>query len=96
MKVVQKYEMAIADEAVLTLPVGAEILTCQTQQWAPDIPVLWILHDVPTDDTVLETRTIRMVGSDISFEVKPGLIYINTLQIRGGRYALHVFDQHPH
>lgn len=92
-KVIQKYEMAIADETALTLPEGAEILSCQTQRWAPDVPVLWILHEVPTDKTMLKSRTIRMVGTDIPMEDMNLTRHIGTIQIRGGRYALHVFEQ---
>lgn len=83
-----KFPLKIEDRQTISMPVGAKILTCQTQGGKP---FLWALVN-----SELETadRYIAIVGTGnpIAFE-ESELKYISTIQIYNGDLVFHVFEK---
>ena len=85
MKTVYKYPVPVADAVRLNMPVGAKILTVQSQN---DTPTLWALVD---PDAPLESRVFRVIGT--GHPVEDGdLTYIGTAQQFGGSLVWHIFE----
>ena len=88
-KSIFKYQLKTTDQQFVKLPVGAEILTIQTQF---EEPQLWALVD-PENET--ENRCIEIFGTgnpvycDMGVERK----YISTYQLSGGNYVFHAFER---
>lgn len=86
MKTIWKFPLPTTDEgSVLEMPIGAEVLTVQTQT---DRPQLWAVVD-PFADT--ELRTFRTYGTGHPIEHDPGR-YVATYQLHGGGLIFHVFE----
>lgn len=79
---VYKYPLIIDDEQIVSLPVGAQILTVQMQ----GRPCLWALVD---PDLPHEDRRILMRGT--GHDAQGVGRYIATFQMRGGALVFHVF-----
>lgn len=88
MKTIYKYELEIDDLTPLALPIGAEILTVQTQKGAV---CMWAVVD-PNGET--EIRYFEMFGTghpikNDGYDRK----YIATLQVFGGDGVFHIFEK---
>jgi hypothetical protein len=90
MKKVYKYVLpkAFWDEGVkVTMPRGAELLSCQVQHGEITI---WALVDLTEDDVV---RTFRVFGT--GHDVPDALTfhhYVGTVQFMNGQLVFHVFE----
>jgi hypothetical protein len=87
-KIIYKYPLSVTDRQILHLPVGAEILTVQTQN---EKPCLWAMVD-PKRGTA--TRIIETFGTgyDITEDMGVERKYISTYQLHGGGLIFHVFE----
>jgi hypothetical protein len=86
MKTIYKYPFSIDDSVIITMPVGAEILTVQVQH---RVPCIWALVDpeAPKVD-----RYFRVAGTGHSLPENPGK-YVGTFQQLEGNLIFHVFDR---
>lgn len=86
-KRIWKYQLHTTDTQNLTMPVGAEILTVQTQNG----PCLWVLVD---PDAEMEKRTIETFGTGHAIPDTPvgERKYIGTYQLHNGALVFHVFE----
>lgn len=82
---VYKYAILAFDVFGLELPIGAKILTVQTQN---DLPHIWALVDPSAEK---EIRTFRLAGTGHTIK-ETNLDYIGTVQIRGGELVFHLFE----
>jgi hypothetical protein len=89
-KVIYKYDIYPDDIIDIELPIGAEILTVQTQGGNPK---LWALVD-PSE--IKEVRTFRLAGTGHTIECGRGseYKYIGTFQLYDtfGSLVLHLFE----
>ena len=81
-----KYTITPADHFELELPIGAQILTVQTQY---GVPCIWCLVN-PNLST--EIRRFRMAGTGHPINEDFTLIYIGTFQMSGGQLIFHLFE----
>jgi hypothetical protein len=88
MKRIYKYPIPITDEFTLELPIGAEILTFQTQHNKPHI---WALIDPERE---FETVGFRLFGTGHPVEDADTLKYIGTTQTEGGLLVWHLFKSY--
>ena len=88
-KSIYKYQLEVTDTQKIELPVGAEILTVQTQN---EIPCLWTLVD--PNGIEKETRIIEVFGTGhpVGYDMGVSRKYISTFQLRGGQLVFHVFE----
>lgn len=87
MKKVFKYELSYQTDLInVELPIGAEVLTIDTQK---NKLCLWV--SVDPDELVMEIRQFRIAGTGHSIYEEP-LKYINTIQIYDGDIILHLFE----
>jgi hypothetical protein len=80
-----KYPLEISDVQSVSLPLGAEVLTVQTQGGNACI---WALVD--PKETRKEIRKVRIFGTGHNIEGDAGQ-YVGTFQIANGRLVFHVF-----
>lgn len=82
-----KFELPVEDEPSVRMPLGAEVLTVQTQAGKP---CLWALVDpaAPKHD-----RRFRIVGTGHPFDDADAHRYIGTFQMHGGALVFHVFER---
>ena len=84
---VYKYSIPINDYFNLDLPIGARILSVQTQGKQPQ---MWVLVN-PEEPT--EKRLFRLIGTGhYSEELPDELTFIDTFQLYGGALIFHVFE----
>lgn len=88
-KSIYKYQLEVTDTKKIELPVGAEILTVQTQN---ETPCLWALVD--PNGIEKETRIIEVIGNGYPVDYDMGVSrkYISTFQLGGGQLVFHVFE----
>ena len=86
-KSIYKYQLKVTDKQNVVLPVGAEILTVQSQNEAP---CLWAMVDETEQRKT--PRLIRTIGTGHPIEHFAGLSYIGTYQIAGGSFVFHIFE----
>jgi len=90
-KAVWKYTLEVADEQIIEMPIGAEMLTVETQRgFDADWPTLWALVDVDADKS---QRKIAMRGTGHHADGLEAARYVGTAQLLGGRLVYHVFDR---
>ena len=89
MKIIYKYNLNISPKNEIEMPQGSKILSVQIQY---EDPVLWALGDT---EKPLEKRSFLFIetGAQIDEEVLNNHEYISTVQCRGGRYILHLFER---
>lgn len=80
-----KYELMVADQQEVVLPVGAIPLAVQLQG---KNPCLWAQVD---DLARSETRRIRILGTGHNLETPNQWRYISTFQLAGGQLIFHVY-----
>ena len=91
---VYKYPIKPNDYFSLTLPVGAKILTVDSQRGQGGQPQLWALVDEKESRT--ETRRFRMAGTGHPIGDSPDrLEFVSTFQQEGGALIFHVFEIKP-
>lgn len=83
---IYKYTVPITDEVVMSLPIGAQILTVQVQHGEPQ---LWAIVD-PSRGT--ERRAFRIFGTGHPVDCAESLRYIATFQTASGRLVWHMFE----
>jgi len=88
MKTIWKYQLKTTDEQEIEMPLGAKILTVQTQY---DKPCIWC--EVFSDPLKTAPRTIKIFGTGHPIEDNYPGEYIGTYQIDGGNGIFHVFDR---
>ena len=88
MLTIYKYPVLIKDHFTLELPVGAEILTVQTQRGTPH---LWARVDSETEE---ETRYFRLSGTGhpLGEDYIRIINYIGTFQMENGALVFHLFE----
>ena len=74
----------------LNMPKDAEILGCQVQI---DQPCIWARIDPETKLDDYKPRYFRIVGTGHIIRPEEDLIYIDTIQIHGGKLVFHIFEK---
>ena len=85
MKTIYKYPIKIVDHQVLNLPMGAEILTVQTQKGEP---FLWAKVDTDERETTEVNIYVHGTGHPVRDETA---VYLGTIQQFNGDLIWHVF-----
>jgi hypothetical protein len=83
---VWKFEVPVRDRFEIEMPVGARLLTVQTQNGRPH---LWALVN-PHAET--ETRVFWVMGTGHQAADLDGAEYVGTFQMLGGQYVWHLFE----
>jgi hypothetical protein len=88
-KRIYKYPLLITGIQMVELPVGAEILTVQTQN---ESPCLWAL----VDHNEIEKKKVLIemfgTGHDVQYGMGASRKYISTFQLKGGSLVFHAFE----
>lgn len=87
-KVIFKYPLEVTDSQSVVIPIGAEILSVQTQNGHP---CLWALVD-PKADTEKRIVEIFGTGNLISYGIGVSRKYISTFQLEDGLLVFHAFE----
>lgn len=82
---IYKYSIEVTDVQMVSMPIGAEILTVQVQN---ETPCIWALVD---SNAPLENVKIRVHGTGHPVNGEENLEYIGTFQLLGGRLVFHTF-----
>jgi hypothetical protein len=86
MKTIYKYAIDTRDLIKIDMPVGAEILSLQTQKGEP---CLWALVDT---EAPKEVRVFEIYGTGHPVDDDPKK-FLGTFQLRGGDLIFHVFEK---
>lgn len=83
-----KFSLPLSGAHEIQMPEKAEILYAQSQN---EKPTIWALVDT---DKPTESRSFRveLTGFAITGSMDRG--YIGTVQLNGGAYVVHVFEDH--
>jgi len=87
-KTIWKFPLKVTDGQNISMPVGSEILTVQTQN---EEPCLWALVD-PKATTEIRFFEIFGTGHPVGYDMGVSRKYISTFQLRGGALVFHVFE----
>ena len=87
-KTIWKFELEIGDNQKLEMPIGAEILSVQTQN---ETPCLWALVDPDADQETRHFEVYR-TGHPVHYDMGISRNYIGTFQLQSGLLVLHVFE----
>ncbi|MCB0526811.1 MAG: hypothetical protein KDC86_20005 [Saprospiraceae bacterium] len=87
-KQVWKYPIGTGGN-ILQMPVGAEILSIQTQFESPQ---MWVLVD-PDAEVVDRHIEVYGTGHEISYDMGVQRVFIGTCQLHGGNLVFHVFER---
>lgn len=85
-----KYELPIEDSFTLEMPVGAQVLSVQTQR---DVACMWarVVLDSPK-----EKRQFRVIGTGNPIDYTTGpMSHLGTFQLANGNFVGHVFEVLP-
>ena len=88
MKKIWKFPLELADEQVIQVPAGADILCVQVQL---DVLCMWALVD-PSAKLVTERFYVFGTGWEVPEEIT-GLNYVGTVQINEGHEIYHIFRE---
>jgi len=83
---IYKYTLSITDEQTVELPLGAKILSIQTQG---EMPQLWALVNDLQERK--QSRRIRICGTGHQIPDSPGE-YLGTFQMHDGSLVFHAFE----
>jgi hypothetical protein len=88
LKTIWKYELQAQEREILLMPIGAQILSVQTQR---NTPCIWALVDPSVQK---ESRVFRIVGTghDVPWPVDRSL-HRGTVQV--GPFVWHIFEENP-
>lgn len=81
---IHKYPFTIAEEFILDMPIGAEILTVECQN---EVPTMWAKVD-PSGKVM--GRRFRIFGTDWPIDTRLSLMHVKSFQ--QGRFVWHVFE----
>jgi len=89
-KTIYKYLLSVTDLQEVSLPIGAEILTIQTQG---ETACMWALVD--PNEMQKEIRYIEIFGTGHRINCDMGVDrkYISTFQMIDGRLVFHAFER---
>lgn len=87
-KTIWKFELITTDKQTIEMPIGAEILTVQTQN---ETPCLWALCD-PTVQKEMRSFEVFGTGHPVRYDMGVDRAYIGTYQLQGGSLVFHVFE----
>ncbi len=87
-KTIWKFQLELTDNQKIELPVGAEILTVQTQN---ETPWFWALVD-PSAEREIRTFEVFGTGHPIHYDMGIDRNYIGTYQVSDPNYVFHVFE----
>jgi len=87
MKRVFKYPLKALEKQIVAIPLGAQILCAQVQHGNI---CLWAFVD-PEESP--QERTIRIFGTGHNVAMDLDLAYIGTVQVEGGSFVFHVFEE---
>ena len=89
MKTIWKFQLETTDKQSIEMPIGAVILSVQTQH---DILCMWAMVD--TED-VKETRFFEVFGTGHEVHCDMGVMrkHIGTYQVSGGNLVFHLFER---
>ena len=87
---ISEYEVTIAAEQEIDLPVGSKILEFDIDPQQPDQPIMWVLRPSTLDGQDPDTYTIKMCSKEVDLE--PGYRFISSLRLRGGTYKVFIFE----
>lgn len=84
---IYKYPLQVTSEQTIDLPIGAKLLTVQTQN---STPCLWAM--IRTSDYTKKIKVFTFgAGHPIPFEFQGD--YLGTYQLEDGRLVFHVFTR---
>lgn len=86
MKSIWKVNLAVADQQLVHLPEGAEVLSVQVQG---GVPTVWFKCDTEREPV---GRTFFMYGTGHQLPEEPGR-FIGTFQLHGGALVFHLFER---
>lgn len=89
MKTVWKFNIGYDDYSYISVPIGAVIISFQTQY---ERPTLWFLCD--PDEPKKEVRKFRLAGTGHNI-TEENLAFVGTVQLRGGQIVFHLFEILP-
>jgi len=81
-----KYVIQTTDVQKIAMPVGADILTVQTQGGQP---CMWVIVDTEVAKSV---RTFEVVGTGNPMTERDDRQYIGTYQLHEGALVFHLFE----
>lgn len=87
MKTIWKFELETTDRQKVEMPIGAKILTVQTQN---ETPCLWAL--VNPERKERKERYFEVFGTGHKIPLDLSREYIGTYQLKGGSLVFHVFE----
>lgn len=85
-KSIWKFPVAIVNQQLVEMPLGAKILTTAMQG---ETPCLWA--EVDPEETGKHLRNIHIFGTGQWMPADPS-IYIGSLMLHGGALVFHVYD----
>ena len=85
-KMIWKFPLNKVSDTEISMPIGAELLTIQTQN---DIPILWALVD-DIDTTEIVMIEAFYTGEGVGYDMGTSREYINTIQLNNG-IVIHYF-----
>lgn len=89
MRTIWKYIFKVTDEFHIEMPVGAEILSVDTQE---NQPCMWVL--IPNSDALKEIRTFRIYGTGNPIDLSPHrLKFIGTFPTNQEQLWWHLFER---
>ena len=81
-----KYSIAFDTPFFIDMPIGAKVLSVQTQY---NDPVMWALVDPDVD---MKRRHFRIFGTGHTVHSDHEMTYIGTFQLLGGSFVGHLFE----
>lgn len=85
METIWKYKLSVTDKQIINMPIGAAILSVQTQE---DTPCMWAIVDPSRS---LEARTIEIFGTGNPIYREDKRIFLGAFQLDNG-LVFHVFE----
>lgn len=88
-KRIYKYQLEVADEQTIKIPMNAELLSVQTQN---EVPCLWALID---PNEVTENRWIEIfgTGNPVNCDFGKERRFLGTFQLMNGALIFHAFER---
>jgi hypothetical protein len=86
-KRIYKFPLLVCPEQHIEMPIAARILCCEVQR---DTICLWAVVD-PEAPKV--HRTFRIIGTGNAFNDDDRAQHVGTIQLEGGQFVFHVFEQ---
>lgn len=85
---IYKYRVPIADNFIIEMPLGAEILSFQSQN---DVMNIWA---AVWPNSSLEERKFSTIGTGHDIDMVLVKKFIGTTQIMNGKFVWHLFEMH--